>query len=139
MGEVDGAEAHLQKLTSFPLERSQRTCSRGLTCSNLPHHKSRRAECGAAKPAGAEELLHHRGVAVETLAGQACPRAAAERARGGWASHKVCWIMPTARGNMLEVRAPSPAPSWPLPRRAIIRTVAGLKRQNLQMYEEKNN
>ena len=99
MGQVVSAEAHLQKLTSFLLERSQRTCSRGLTCSNLPHHKSRRAECGAAKPVGAEELLHERGVDVETLAGQACPRAAAERARGGWASHKVCWMMQTAWGE----------------------------------------
>jgi hypothetical protein len=62
MGQVDSAEAHLQKLISFLLERSQRICSRGSASSNLPHRKSRRAECEAAKPAGAEELLHERGV-----------------------------------------------------------------------------
>ena len=99
MGEVDGAEAHLQKLTSFPLERPQRICSRGLTCSNLQHSKNGRAECEKAKPAGAEELAARVEVAAETLIGRACPRAAAERARGGWAPHKVCWMMPTARGK----------------------------------------
>ena len=99
MGEVDGAEAHLQKLTSFLLERPQRICSRGLTCSNLQHSKNGRAECEKAKPAGAEELAARVEVAAETLIGRACPRAAAERARGGWASHKVCWMMQTARGE----------------------------------------
>ena len=99
MGQLDGAEAHLQKLTSFLLERPQRICSRGLTCSNLQHSKNGRAECEKAKPAGAEELAARVEVAAETLIGRACPRAAAERARGGWAPHKVCWMMPTARGK----------------------------------------
>ena len=99
MGQLDGAEAHLQKLTSFLLERPQRICSRGLTCSNLQHSKNGRAECEKAKPAGAEELAARVEVAAETLIGRACPRAAAERARGGWASHKVCWMMQTAWGE----------------------------------------
>ena len=99
MGQVDSAEAHLQKLMSFLLERSQRICSRGLASSNLQHRKSRRAECEAAKPAGAEELAARVEVAAETLIGRACPRAAAERARGGWAPHKVCWMMQTAWGE----------------------------------------
>ena len=99
MGQVVSAEAHLQKLTSFLLERSQRICSRGLTCSNLPHHKSRRAECGAAKPAGAEELASRARSSRGNPSWPACPRAAAERARGGWASHKVCWMMQTAWGE----------------------------------------
>ena len=99
MGQLDGAEAHLQKLTSFLLERPQRICSRGLTCSNLQHSKNGRAECEKAKPAGAEELAARVEVVVETLVGRACPRAAAERARGGWAPHKVCWMMQTAWGE----------------------------------------
>ena len=64
MDQLNGAEAHLQKLISFLLERTQRICSRGLASSNLRHRKTRRAKCETAKPARAEELLHEREVAV---------------------------------------------------------------------------
>jgi hypothetical protein len=112
MGQVDSAEAHLQKLMSFLLERSQRICSRGLASSNLQHRKSRRVECEEAKPAGAQEL------AARARSSRRNPSLLRLSGRG----RRTCWIMQTALGehagscklrggNMPEVRAPSPSPS----------------------------
>ena len=131
MGQVDSAEAHLQKLMSFLLERSQRICSRGLASSNLQHRKSRRAECEAAKPAGAQKL------AARARSSRRNPSLLRLSGRG----RRTCWIMQTALGEhagscklrgakMPEVRAPSPPPSWPLSRRPLSQQLLGWKRQN---------
>ena len=126
---MDSAEAHLQKLMSFLLERSQRICSRGLASSNLEHCKSRRAECEAAKPAGAQEL------AARARSSRRNPSLLRLSRRG----RKTCWIMQTARGEHTRGARAITVTILAIAAQAIITTVARLEAtKNLPMYEGKN-
>ena len=55
MGQLDGAEAHLQKFSPFLLKNPQRICSRGFTSSNIQYGKTGHAECDQAKQRGQQQ------------------------------------------------------------------------------------
>ena len=143
MGQVDSAEAHLRKLMSFLLERSQRICSRVLASSNLQHRKSRRVECEEAKPAGAQELVAR---ARSSRRNPSLLRLSGRGRRTCWIMQTAlgehmgtCWIMQTARGKDARGARAITATILAIVAQAIITTVARLEATEFErMYEEIN-